>query len=36
VDPTFLPWPVALGMVGAGAVLGMTAAALGLRKLVAV
>jgi cell division transport system permease protein len=36
VDPTFLPWPVALGMVGVGAVLGMTAAALGLRKLVAV
>jgi len=36
VDPTFLPWPVALGMVGADAVLGMTAAALGLRKLVAV
>jgi cell division transport system permease protein len=36
VDPTFLPWSVALGMVVAGAVLGMTAAALGLRKLVAV
>jgi cell division transport system permease protein len=36
VDPTFLPWPVALGMIGAGAFLGMTAAALGLRKLVAV
>jgi cell division transport system permease protein len=36
VDPTFLPWPVVLGMIGAGAFLGMTAAALGLRKLVAV
>jgi cell division transport system permease protein len=36
VDPTFLPWPVALGMVAAGALLGMTAAAVGLRKLVAV
>ena len=36
VDPTFLPWPVVLGMVGVGAFLGMTAAALGLRKLVAV
>ncbi len=36
VDPTFLPWPVVLGLVGAGAFLGMTAAALGLRKLVAV
>jgi cell division transport system permease protein len=36
VDPTFLPWQVALGMVGAGAVLGMMAAALGLRKLVSV
>jgi cell division transport system permease protein len=36
VDPAFLPWPVVLGMIGAGAFLGMTAAALGLRKLVAV
>jgi cell division transport system permease protein len=36
VDPTFLPWPVVLGMIGVGALLGMTAAALGLRKLVAV
>jgi cell division transport system permease protein len=36
VDPTFLPWPVVLGMIGVGAFLGMTAAALGLRKLVAV
>jgi cell division transport system permease protein len=36
VDPTFLPWPVVLGLIGAGAFLGMTAAALGLRKLVAV
>jgi cell division transport system permease protein len=36
VDPTFLPWQVVLGMIGVGAFLGMTAAALGLRKLVAV
>ncbi|HEY2515493.1 MAG TPA: permease-like cell division protein FtsX [Polyangiaceae bacterium] len=36
VDPTFLPWQMVLGMIGAGALLGMTAAALGLRKLVAV
>jgi cell division transport system permease protein len=36
VDPTFLPWPVALGMIGFGALLGTSAAALGLRKLVAV
>jgi cell division transport system permease protein len=36
VDPTFLPWPVALAMVATGALLGMTAAALGLRKLVSV
>ena len=36
VDPTFLPWTVVLGMIGTGAILGMTAAALGLRKLVAV
>ncbi len=35
VDPTFLPWPVVLGMIGAGAFLGMIAAARGLRKLVA-
>jgi cell division transport system permease protein len=36
VDPTFLPWPVVVGMIGAGALLGMIAAALGLRKLVTV
>jgi cell division transport system permease protein len=36
VDPSFLPWQVILGMIGAGALLGMIAAALGLRKLVAV
>ena len=36
VDPTFLPWPVIVGMIGVGALLGMSAAALGLRKLVAV
>ncbi len=36
VEPSFLPWPVALGMVGMGAFLGMAAAFLGLRKLVTV
>ena len=36
VDPSFLPWQVILAMVAVGALLGMTAAALGLRKLVAV
>jgi cell division transport system permease protein len=36
VDPTFLPWQAILGMIGAGALLGMIAAALGLRKLVTV
>ncbi len=34
VEPSFLPWQVALGMVGVGGMLGMTAASLGLRKLV--
>jgi cell division transport system permease protein len=36
VDPAFLPWQAVLGMIGAGALLGMIAAALGLRKLVTV
>jgi len=36
VDPTFLPWQVALALIATGALLGMTAAALGLRKLVTV
>jgi cell division transport system permease protein len=36
VEPSFLPWQIAAGLVGLGAVLGATAAALGLRKLVAV
>jgi cell division transport system permease protein len=36
VEPTFLPWPVSVGMVVTGAALGAIAAALGLRKLVAV
>ena len=36
VEPAFLPWQVALAMVAVGALLGMTAAALGLRKLVIV
>ncbi len=36
VDPTFLPWQVMLGMIGIGGVLGMIAAAMGLRRLVAV
>jgi cell division transport system permease protein len=36
VEPTFLPWPVAVGMVALGAVLGGAAALASLRKLVAV
>lgn len=36
IEPTFLPWQVALGMIAVGALLGAIAAALGLRKLVAV
>lgn len=36
VEPSFLPWPVALSMVLTGGLLGMTAASLGLRKLVTV
>jgi cell division transport system permease protein len=36
IDPTFLPWHVALGMVGVGALLGMLAAMTSLRKLVSV
>ncbi len=36
VEPSFLPWQVALGMVAVGGMLGMTAASLGLRKLVTV
>jgi cell division transport system permease protein len=36
VEPTFLPWQAALGMVLIGAVLGAAAASLGLRKLVTV
>ncbi len=36
LEPTFLPWPVAIGMIAVGAFLGMAAAALGLRKLVTV
>lgn len=36
VEPSFLPWQVALGMVAVGGLLGMTAASLGLRKLVTV
>ena len=36
VEPSFLPWHVALGMVTVGGFLGMTAAALGLRRLVTV
>jgi cell division transport system permease protein len=34
VEPSFLPWPVAAGMVALGAMLGAAAASLGLRKLV--
>jgi cell division transport system permease protein len=36
VEPTFLPWHVALGMVGLGALLGAAAALASLRKMVAV
>jgi cell division transport system permease protein len=36
VEPTFLPWPVALGMVAIGMLLGAIAALLGLRRLVTV
>ena len=36
VEPSFLPLPVVVGMVTIGALLGMTAAALGLRRLVSV
>jgi cell division transport system permease protein len=36
VEPTFLPWPVAVGMVALGAMLGALAALASLRKLVAV
>jgi cell division transport system permease protein len=36
VEPTFLPWYLALGMVAMGGVLGGAAALLGLRRLVAV
>lgn len=36
VEPAFLPWPVAVGMVGLGALLGAFAAVMSLRKLVAV
>jgi cell division transport system permease protein len=36
VSPTFLPWPVALGMVALGATLGAVTALVSLRKMVAV
>ena len=36
VEPSFLPWPIAVAMVVVGASLGAAAAAMGLRKLVAV
>lgn len=36
VEPSFLPWQIVLGMICVGAFLGAAAAALGLRKLVAV
>ena len=36
VEPSFLPWSLALSLVAVGAMLGMTAAAAGLRKLVTV
>jgi cell division transport system permease protein len=36
IEPAFLPWQAILGMVAMGAVLGASAASLGLRKLVTV
>ena len=36
VEPSFLPWPVVVGMIGVGMLLGMLAALLGLRRLVTV
>ena len=36
VEPSFLPWPLVIGMIALGAVLGAMAAAVSLRKLVAV
>jgi cell division transport system permease protein len=36
VEPTFLPWPVAVGMVALGGMLGAAAALASLRRLVAV
>lgn len=36
VEPTFLPWPVVVGMVALGGVLGAAAAMASLRKLVAI
>lgn len=36
VEPSFLPWPMALGMIALGSSLGAVAALFGLRKLVAV
>ncbi len=36
VEPTFLPWQVALGLLATGGVLGLGAAFLGLRRLVSV
>jgi cell division transport system permease protein len=36
VEPAFLPWPIALGMIALGAVLGMVAALASLRRMVSV
>jgi cell division transport system permease protein len=36
VEPAFLPWPIAAGMIALGAALGATAALTSLRKLVAI
>jgi cell division transport system permease protein len=36
IEPSFLPWPVVVGMVGVGMLLGTLAALLGLRRLVTV
>ena len=36
VTPTFLPWPMALGMVALGGALGAATALVSLRKMVAI
>ena len=36
IEPTFLPWHMVLALIATGALLGMSAAFMGLRKLVTV